>query len=198
MLLTTAKVVIAGVALAFIIDHGAWMAPALLYRTVSSTQPPASAYYDLEIRNDTNKPLMICAELLNDREFKTYLPREEYRRIKLGRAPDREFLLQPGGARQVTLPSPETPRLGCLLVTARSEIASPGGPSASQDLALYLLSWYEASYQNATEGEEPAVPTLMIEKSDLTRLDSSVDSPSAAVKVLRKTPEGVTRTSNWD
>jgi hypothetical protein len=75
---------------------------------------------------------------------------------------------------------------------------SAGLGSAKQDVAVYLLSWYEASYQ-MLEGEgEPGVPVLAIEDSDFVTLDWSVDRPSARIRVLRKIPKGVTESSNWN
>ncbi len=82
-------------------------------------------------------------------------------------------------------------------MVARTEIESAGLASAKQDVAVYLLSWYEASYQT-TEGEgDSGLPVLEIEDSDFVALDSSVDRPSAKIRVLTKRPKGVTRLSNW-
>lgn len=192
-----ALVLVVVLAMCFVIDHGAWLLPAIVYRALLLPYPPASAYYAIRVSNVSERDVIVTVQLLNDLRFETPAPREVYRQTKLGRARFKDFSLPPGTSQYVELPSEAYPRVGCLFVVARTEIESAGLASAKQDVAVYLLSWYEASYQT-TEGEgDSGLPVLEIEDSDFVALDSSVDRPSAKIRVLTKRPKGVTRLSNW-
>ncbi|MGI6460424.1 MAG: hypothetical protein ACOX5J_10085 [Candidatus Hydrogenedentales bacterium] len=193
-----ARALVVVLAICFVADHGEWLSSAILYRAMLFSRPPASAYYDIGFSNASEKDVIVTVQLLNDLRFEIPSPREVYRQTKLGRARLKEVHVPPGTSQYVMLTSKAFARMGCLLVVARTEMESAGLGSTKQDVAVYLLSWYEASYQ-MLEGEgEPGVPVLAIEDSDFVTLDWSVDRPSARIRVLRKIPKGVTESSNWN
>lgn len=142
--------------------------------------PPASSYYTLYVHNITDHEVIACATMLNDRYFGVRTLWQEHQAEKVGRRRELEIALSPGEMKLLTLPSEVDPRIGLLLLTARTEIRDGGSLGARQALAVYLLPWVELR-----EGRRlDSISRLAIKENDLEWLDVMND-PAMDIEILR-------------
>ena len=122
-------------------SQATWIPSRLIaFALSSSSNALASAYYECQVKNRTAETLMVSVEHINDLPFRPFEGRFGRFRERIGYVRGRDFLLKPNESNTVILPSHTDPRLGLLLVSARTE-RDTTGRQPKQKVGLYLLSW---------------------------------------------------------
>jgi hypothetical protein len=177
--------------------HLPWLLDRTLWQSFGFSVAPASAYYQLSIENRTDWALTVRCEVVNDREFGATSAWEVFCTRMAGHAQEAVFIIAPGESRNIILPSGEYASIGMLLLTTYTQVESPGTAAANQRVAIYLLSWFEASSQGISEKGGPTVPVLKLKPEDFLLIDKHVDSPANAIEIVRRSPENLRIDSNW-
>lgn len=131
-------------AAAFLVMNFEWLLPRALWTILQLPVPPASAWYMLEVRNASDYDLLVCAQLVNDRNFATYGPVEHFGRRMLRENGTRSAIVGAGESRLFDIPSEKDPRIGLYLVSAITAVQDSGRHTVQQRIALRLGTWQEA------------------------------------------------------
>lgn len=170
----------------------------LLFKITGLERPPESARYELRVLNETPWPVVATIYNLNDLAFSVQSLHEKAARMKINNYPDEAVMLEPEESDKLIVNSVVDRGLGVPLLDARTQIAQEGTKWATQRLALYAFSWYEATSQGRDENGDVIYPILRIEEGDFTVLESEGGKPDEQVRILRKSPERVRYEHNWN
>jgi hypothetical protein len=141
MLKKSGKVIVVLLAIYGASELFPWSLENLFRLTLGLPRPTASAYYRLSIENRCTQDLNISVVLINDLWFTVpsqWVQRQEKR---LGWEHEKQAVVCSGKNTTFVLPSNVDPRIGYVLVVARSQINDAGTGDVSQGVALYLRHW---------------------------------------------------------
>jgi len=152
-----------------------WSVEVLIRKSLGLPSPTASAYYVVNIVNNSTSDLLITLCLLNDKPF--HVPCEWQRRQdeRVGWLEQEKAILVPSGRTTISLPSKVEPRIGYIMVVAQTRVMNPGLRTAFQKVAVYLLQW----------SSQPL--SIHIKDSDLQTIDLSSHVDTLELHTLPKT-----------
>lgn len=158
-------------AIAYVLDNGEVVLTRVLWATFSLRAPVASAFHTLRVANQTQYPLLVHVQSLNDRDFALYTAHQRYTRQRLLKSLDRECILAPLQTRSFEIPSEEDPRISLLLLTVMTRVENPGVKGARQRVALYLLWPGPPRQKGDLHVPESESRLVQISEGDLFTLD---------------------------
>lgn len=145
--LTLAKAV---VLTAFVVYGVVDLSPSVFTRGFSALlglpTPVASARYKVRVLNSTSIELIATVYILNDLPFKVDSWWVKRQRDLAGWIDQKAVSLSPGAAAEIVLPSKLEPRIGSILVVARSKICDAGGTHPTQRIAAILATWKQGGF----------------------------------------------------